>query len=275
MLGYLKKFAPKDQQKLNQYLIDYTKKFNLELLVKLSGGKPESFNNNLRDYVIKRMKLIGCFEVEVTITEDELLENIFEELKIPEAAQGSIKNKIESIKSGKEKVDVAINYEMKPNAFVAVIQKLMLMSDYGEIKSGMSLGENLSEDLPEAQKTGELHKLIAGIKKQISEKMYEKVALIKFNTDYLSEEIYQREFKAVASKGSFDLTPLVKEMKYLPFFEEHMLEVFIPLKKGVWDWNTVQAVWRINQDLRSEQEDKQWVIDGVLIENLIQKALIN
>jgi hypothetical protein len=244
-------------------------------LVKLSGGKPESFNNNLRDYVIKRMKLIGCFEVEVTITEDELLENIFEELKIPEAAQGSIKNKIESIKSGKEKVDVAINYEMKPNAFVAVIQKLMLMSDYGEIKSGMSLGENLSEDLPEAQKTGELHKLIAGIKKQISEKMYEKVALIKFNTDYLSEEIYQREFKAVASKGSFDLTPLVKEMKYLPFFEEHMLEVFIPLKKGVWDWNTVQAVWRINQDLRSEQEDKQWVIDGVLIENLIQKALIN
>lgn len=186
----------------------------------------------------------------------------------------SVDGKLKMLKEGKEKLEVAINYDAKPSALIAVIQKLMLMSDYGDIKSGMSLGEDLSEDLAEPQKIQELHKLIAGVKKQISEKMYEKISLIKFNTDYLSEEVFKKEFAAIATKGTFDLTPLVKETKYLPFFEEHMMEVFIPLKKGVWDWNTVQAVWRINQDLRPDESEKQWTIDRVLVEELIKRALL-
>jgi len=275
ILGYLKKFAVKDHEKFQQYLKEFTKKFNTDLLNKLTGGKSETFGGDIRQYVIKRMKHIGCYEEEATLSEEDLLNSIYEELKIPENVRESVANKLKMLKDGKEKLEVAINYDSKPNALIAVIQKLMLMSDYGEIKSGMSLGEDLSEDLTEAQKIQELHKMIAGIKKQISEKMYEKIALIKFNTDYLSEETYQKEFSSIASKGSFDLTPLVKEMKFLPFFEDHMMEVFIPLKKGLWDWNTVQAVWRINQDLRPDESDKQWTVDQTLVEELIKRALLS
>lgn len=274
ILGYLKKFAPADYEKFQQYLKDYTKKFNIDLLNKLTGGKSENFSGNIRDYVIKRMKHIGCYEEEATLSEEDLLNSIYEELKIPENVIESVDGKLKMLKEGKEKLEVAINYDAKPSALIAVIQKLMLMSDYGDIKSGMSLGEDLSEDLAEPQKIQELHKLIAGVKKQISEKMYEKISLIKFNTDYLSEEVFKKEFATIATKGTFDLTPLVKETKYLPFFEEHMMEVFIPLKKGVWDWNTVQAVWRINQDLRPDESEKQWTIDRVLVEELIKRALL-
>jgi len=274
IIGYLQKLAPEDYLKFKDSLKTNTDAFNAELLKRLVGSKSEKEQSKLRDYVINRMKLIGCFESEKTMTEDALFESIFDELKVAEELRPKVLSRVESLKEGKDKIEVAINYEAKPNLFIAVIQKLMLMCDYGEIKSGMSLGENLSEDLPEAQKIGELHKLVAGVKKQISEKMYEKIALIKFNTDYLSEEIYQNEFKAVAPKGSFDLTPLVKEMKYLPFFEEHMLEVFIPLKKGVWDWNTVQAVWRINQDLE-KAESEQWTIDSHFMKALLEKALLS
>jgi hypothetical protein len=271
MLGYLKKFAPADYQKYLNHLKDFTKQFNAELLARMTKNSKKSYSS-IREYVIDSMKRIGCYETENEVTEEELFENIFEELKIPVEMGQKIKARVQDLRKG-QKLDVAINYEAKPSAFIAFIQKLMLMSDYGEIRSGMSLGEDLSEEMSQAEKITEFKKIIAGIKKQISEKMFDKISILKMNTDYLPQEVYESEYKTLATGGSFDLDPLVKEKKFLPFFEEHMVEVFIPLKKGVYDWNTVQAVWRINQDLRPDVQEKQWIIDGLFIDELIDKAL--
>jgi hypothetical protein len=271
--GYLQKFSKADFPKIDAALKAHTTKFNLELLNRLTNNKADQYANSIRKYVIERMKYIQCYQSESVMTEEELLDNGMNDLKFSDEIKSKVLQKLNAIKNNKEKVDVAINYDAKPHPFIALIQKMMVDSDCGEIKSGMSLGENLSEELPEAQKIQELHKLIAGVKKQISEKMYEKIALIKFNTDYLTEEIYEKEYAGVATGGSFNLESLVKEKKYLPFFENHMMEVFLPLNKGLWDWNTVQAVWRINQDFRPENEEKQWVIDAEFIKRLLEEAV--
>jgi hypothetical protein len=64
---------------------------------------------------------------------------------------------------------------------------------------------------------------------------------------------------------------LIRKVDIRAFLAEHALEVFVPLKKGFWDWNTVQAVWRINTEFRPEQIDLQWTVDGAFLKYIFEK----
>jgi hypothetical protein len=149
--NYLEKFSDKSFLALKDYLKNHTQKINLELLKRVSGNQPEKYKSSIRNYVVEQMKVIGCYLEDKKLSSEELLENIMEEINFSEDLKQKTKEKINQIESGKAKISVAINYEAKPSPLVAVIQKLMLMSEYGEIKSGMSLGEEIDEDLSEAE----------------------------------------------------------------------------------------------------------------------------
>lgn len=270
MQGYLKKFAPSDHKKLLKTISEFSKKFCEDLLRKISGGKSAQYNNSLRTFVVESMKQKGFYVIDRPQNPRDWVEAAITELKLPEEAAKAARHKFEAISEGREKVEVAIDYESKPSPFIAVLQDILVRSDMGQLLSGMAIGENLSS----SQKTSknELQQYFANISKHLNDNDFNEIALLKVNENLIeSVEDFNRLFNGAVLKDGSLLKDKIRKVSVAAMEQSHLMELFVPLKKGRWDWNTVQAVWRINTDIRPDQEDKQWVVDQEFLQKVFEE----
>jgi hypothetical protein len=134
----------------------------------------------------------------------------------------------------------------------------------------MAIGENLN--LQQKISKNELQQYFASISKHLNDNDFNEIALLKVNENLIeSPEDFNRLLDKVVLKDGSLLKNKIRKVSVVAMAQPHLMELFVPLKKGRWDWNTVQAVWRINTDIRPEQVDKQWVVDQEFLQKVFEK----
>ncbi|MBU0579845.1 MAG: hypothetical protein KKA19_01600, partial [Candidatus Margulisbacteria bacterium] len=272
LLGLVKKFSPDVYNKLEQIIIDSSHQVKMDILERVSKGSAEKYNNNLREFVIQRMVEIGVFKKKETPRIDEAITFLTKTLKIPADLQKKVIKRFNNILEG-EAVDIAISYEGKPDPFWAVFQEMLIRSGYGNIRSGMAMGENISPEDSMEEKNKKVKEALENIRDQIESEMYLEVKLLRVNSVYFTEKEFDGILQQLKFYDETNLKDRIASIQYIEIKGNRSMEVYIPLKRGYIDWNTSQAIWRINQELRPEDYLKQWSIDKIFLEALYEAYL--
>lgn len=267
--GYARKFSPQTYQQVNDYIATNGNDFRLKLLKIFSKNDPGRFNNSLREFIVARFTEIGVIKPAVRIDTTIAVRKACETMRMPEKIMDKVQEKFKKIMDG-EPHDISISYEGEKDPFIATVQEMLIKSGYGDITAGMTVGELYSPDDPPEKRKQFIKEELENIRDQLESEMYLEIDLLKVNDVYNVKPMVEELLDTVVFFDSKKLREKIKTVQYVPLSSGALFEVVIPLKRGYMDWNTSQAVWRINQDIRPEEFIMQWTIDKEFIESLVE-----
>ncbi len=270
--GYVKKFSPETFKNLNDYFETAGKDLRIKMLKILTKGDTSKFNDSLREYIYFKYKECGILKERITVEYTKAVELATSRMKMPDKVAAKVKDQFKDIMAGKN-YDISISYEGKPDPFLATIQEMMLKSNYGDINAGMALGELYEADEPIEKRKEYIKNELEGIRDQIESEMYLEVESLKVNKKYNARPMVEELIETVTLLDNHKLKEKIQAILFEELKSDALMEVFVPLKRGFMDWNTSQAVWRINQDIRPDEFTMQWTIDQEFIEALVNSYL--
>ena len=269
VVGYLQKFSKDGWKQYQDALAEEALQLEQMILKVITKGNEEKYKNSLREYIVERAKEINVIKILPAVDHAETVRKSCEAMKMPEKIREKVQEKFKEIIGGKN-YDISISYEGEKDPFIAVLQEMLLKSGYGDIKSGMLIGEYYNpEATPEERKEyikGELETL----RDQLESEMYMEIDILRVNEKYPIRPMVEELLTTVAFFDGHKIAEKIKSVEFTTFNNEALMEIFIPLKRGYMDWNTSQAVWRINQDLRPDEFMLQWTVDKDFLEALIE-----
>jgi hypothetical protein len=236
-----------------------------DILAFITGGNPmkcdsplkqsfkhsfkQSFKQSLRQYIVGRCGELGIYSPPKPINSKKAVEKACKKLNIPQKEAAEVYGRFDSIMKG-EVYESDIKYDGPPDPFIDVLQEMMLDTGMGKILSGMSLGRGYESD----QDNIPVKDFIAGELKDMGRRIamgsYQWVDVLRVNSRYAGLPLVKRILKTIKLPEGGSLTDKIKALESAPFDDDAVLEAVIPFRRGYMDWNTLQAVWRINRDLR-------------------------
>jgi len=269
LLGLVKSFGPEVNNKIEDWIKESGPRVKQSILELVSRNQPQLYNSSLREYVVKRMEEIGVYKRASIPKVADTISFLGKELKIPVQLLEKVQKRFTEILED-EVVDIAISYEGKPDPFWAIFQELLLRSGYGNIRSGMAAGETIAVNDPPEEKKKKTLEALEAFRDQIESEMYLEVKLLRVNTYYLDQAMFDPVLDTVKFYDGTLLRNKINSIQYIEIKKNRLMETYIPLKRGFIDWNTSQAIWRINQELRPDDYLKQWTVDKEFLEALLE-----
>ncbi|MDR2738714.1 MAG: hypothetical protein LBB68_02650 [Treponema sp.] len=239
-----------------------------DILALVTGGNTMQYINSLRSFIIDRCRKIGIYNPPNPTNIKKAVQKASEKLGVPQKKITQIYNRFDRIMNG-EVYEADIKYDGPPDPFIYVLQEMMLETGMGAILSGMFLGKWCE---PEERRS--LRRYIKNeledLRNQIENEMYQQVDLLRVNKRYADPSLVKGILKGIKFYDGGSLEDKIKAVEPASFDNEALLEAFIPLRRGYMDWDTIEAVWRINQDLRPDEFMLQWSIDRNFLEALVE-----
>lgn len=271
IFGYVKKFSPKTQKAIDAYVVSAGIDLRKDLLNIITKKNGEQYNNLLREYIYAKYKEIGVLKERKKVDYVQAVETACAKIKMPVKVSEKVKEQFKNIIENGKNYDISISYEGKPDPFIAIVQELMLKTGFGDIDAGMALGELYDPEEPADKRKEYLKNELEGIRDQIESEMYLEVDVLKINKNYKILPVVEDLVSKIDFLDGKKLNEKIKKIEYAEIMAEGVIfDVFVPLKRGYMDWNTSQAVWRINQDLRPDEFIMQWTIDREFLEMLVE-----
>ncbi len=268
LMGLVKSFSPETSTKIEDLVKKSSMDVKRSVLEKVSEGGSARYNDSLREYIVQRMVEIGVYKKSTAPDMSVVIRQVAKELKLPDQLAQKVIAQFQKIVDG-EPIDIAINYEGKPDPFWAVFQSILLDSGYGNIRSGMAVGESILPQDPPEVRTRKVKEALETIRDQIESEMYLEVKLLRVNGQYVDQAMFDAALADVKFFDNAALKDKITTVQFLELKNAGLMEAYIPLKRGFVDWNTSQAIWRINQELRPDDYLKQWTVDSVFIKNML------
>ena len=267
---YLRDFSKNGWEQYKKILSIEANKLEMMVLGIISKGNDAKYKYSLKEYIIERSLEIGILKENQKIEYEKIIKRMCNQLKLSEENNEIILNKFKEILNGK-KYNSSINYEGEKDMFIMVLQEMLIESGYGEIKSGMLYGvlyiyNNRYDDNKDFIKS-ELETLV----EKLEEKMFLEINILKINRIYPVQQIIEKLLDEITLSNGIKLKEKIKSVEYIDFDNTALFEIFIPLKRGYMDWNTIQAVWRINDDIRPGDFFSEWTIDRDFLEALFER----
>jgi hypothetical protein len=227
-----------------------------------------SYNNSLREYIVEQAKEIGLIKILPEVDTAAAVRKACGALNMPEAVQKKVQEKFAEIMNGKA-YEISIGYTGEKDPLIEVLQEMMLESGYGDIMSGMPIGEYYNpDDTPQKRKMYIKNELEI-LRKQLECKMYPEIDILRINGKYPeAKPIIEELLQTVTFLDGRALLEKIHNVEFATLDNNALLEVFTPLIRGYMDWNTSQAVWRINEDIRPDEFFLQWTVDRDFLEEL-------
>jgi hypothetical protein len=267
VLGYLQNNSNEEYKYLNVLTKGAVQleKMVFEFVFKDDADK---YRNPLREYIIQKAQKTGIISPEIDIA--SAVSKACTAIKMTEETRRQVQDTIKEIIEGSPGYP-SIDY-IDENPVIAVLQEMMLESGYGNIKSRMFIGEydpnRTNEELIKYLGLDCLYHLC----EQIDEE-YLVVEELLINQKYLIqpmiEDLLTKDYGYTLSK--------IHSIKSTVFDNDALMEVVPPpIKRGITGWNTIQAICRINEDLREPKEIYYpWIIDRPFLEALAEAYMKN
>ncbi|MFC1518067.1 hypothetical protein ACFL5G_05895 [Candidatus Margulisiibacteriota bacterium] len=273
LIGLASKFSPDVQKKIDEYIKESSLGVKREILNLVSAGQADKYQGSLRQYILDKMAMIGIYKQQKLPASKEVLSGIAKDIKLPMNLTKKVFDRYNQIISGQDSMDIAISYEGKPDPFWVIFQELLIRSGLGNIRSGMALGENINMKDSLEEKKKKSKEALENIRDQIESEMYLDVKLLRVNAEYLEQKIFDEVLGQVKFFDDSPLKEKINSVQFIGFKTKRIMEAYISLKRGFVDWNTSQAIWRINQEIRSDDYLKQWTIDAELLKTVFDAYL--
>ncbi|MFC1478268.1 hypothetical protein ACFL57_02280 [Candidatus Margulisiibacteriota bacterium] len=298
MLGRTERHAPEYFKKIRKYLDESMADFKRQILEMIVGpGKAAQYNHNLRKYLIEKMKELGFYTPVEPISNKEAVNMAMEETYIPYSQKEAVQNWFKNILNGKS-VEVSINYNDEPDPPLMVLQEMMVRSGVGNVMDGMFLDvqktlfsvkelqqhekiiemkikDKVAVPLSEQdkQKKADLVEQINKLKEYIEQRSILRIKNLKINIQYGTEDDVREIVNSVTLDSGAALADKIYSYEEATLNSKRVFEVYLPLERGYFDWNTVQAIWRINKQLRPLDNNKEWLLDKEVLETIIKGYL--
>ncbi|MFH1429801.1 MAG: hypothetical protein ABIH39_08695, partial [Candidatus Margulisiibacteriota bacterium] len=298
MLGRTERHAPEYFKKVMKLLDESLIDFKTNLLEILVGpGNTAKYNHNLRTYLIEKMKELGFYTPVEPISNEEAVNMAIDETYIPYSSQDDVKGWFKAILDGKALI-IAIDYPTEPVPALMVLQEMLVRGGVGNIMDGMFLEvhktmfsvkalqqhekiiemkikDKTAVPLTEQdkQKKADLVDQINKLKNYIDERSILRIKNLKVNIHYGTEDDVRHIASTTILDDGFTLADKIYSYEEASLPSKRVFEVYLPLERGYFDWNTVQAVWRINQQLRPLDNNKEWLLDKTVLEAIIKGYL--
>ena len=245
--------------------------FQLEQMILrfVSKGNNERYNHSLKEYVIEHFKEVGILETPPKIDYKSIIQKICGKIKIPKKIQEKVQKRFKEIIDGIN-YNILIDYDCEKDPFIIVLQEIMLESGYGEINSGMFIGEYYDLYYSNVKRKKYIKDELETLRNQLESQMYLEIDNLKINKKYYIQRIVEKLLKEITFCNGLKLSEKIKSIECVNFNHDALMEVFIPLRRGYMDWNTSQAVWRINQDIRPNEYILEWTVDRYFLEALFE-----
>jgi hypothetical protein len=237
------------------------------ILDMVTGGNTMEYRDSLRQYIVERCEEIGLYSPPMPVKIKKTIQKACEKLGIPQEEITRVYDRFNSIMDGK-KYEAVIRYNGPPDPFIGVLQEMMLETGIGAILSGMLLGEGYESEKDYISLEECVKNELENIRDQLESGRYQQIDLLKVNKLYADLSLVQGMLPAIKFLGGGSLESKIKAIESVSFDNDAILEAVIPLRRGYMDWNTSQAVWRINQDLRPDEFMLLWTIDQDFLEFL-------
>ncbi|MFC1483412.1 hypothetical protein ACFL56_04040, partial [Candidatus Margulisiibacteriota bacterium] len=183
----------------------------------------------------------------------------------------SIQNIIDIIENNKEE-KVGIDYNRNISSFWTILQRLLRTSPQGKLLDGFSLSPSQNiENMIKTEKEKTVEEFLNKIAQYIKKGSIQYIELLKVNNSACSEEKFNEIIKKVDTKNDSKLQEHIFETDFYYLPQNRIFEIYVPLEYGKCDWNTAQAIWRINHHLRPHAKNKEWIIDKLLLTTLIDE----
>jgi len=241
-------------------------------ILTLVGGNENKYNT-LREYIIDRsiksgiMKLLPVFDIQ------KVIHKACTALEITLNKEKRVLDKFEEIARGKN-YNVLSGFNGKKQ-FYNVLQEMLIKSEYGNIQAGTEIGDYYCLDDSEYERKKYIRDELEDICLQIESCMrHPMMYTLYVNIRYPIRHIVEECLNSIKFNDGMTLAQKVKSIEYTVFETDslELMRVSVPTYYGnLNDWNTSQAVWRINQDLRPDDFFKQWTIDRYFMEELFEK----
>jgi hypothetical protein len=225
--------------------------------------------NSLREYIVKRAKEIGIVKMLPKINYRTCVREVCASIKLTKHQSEKAQKKFREIMRGTN-YDISINYEGKKDPFILVLQEILLKSNYGDIQSSMFEGEFYDPFETYCTREEYIKDTLETLRYQLESEMYLEIDILRVNEKYSISQVVEKLLTEVKLLNGMKIIEKINSIEYVEFENDVLFEVFIPLKKGYMDWNTTQAIWRINQDLRPDDFLRQWVVDWEFLEALFE-----
>jgi len=230
----------------------------------------ESRYKTLHEYIMERAKEIGIVKMPAKININAAVVKICEKLRLPQTARINALAMFIKIAYGKP-YEISINYEGNEDSFIMVLQEMMLESGCGGIESGMFLGEYYDFKDSEEYRRWCIRYDLESLRDQIEKKMFFEINTLRVNNKFPEAKPMVRELlHSVTFLNGYKLADKIRAVDFAPLNSDALFEVFIPLKRGYMDWNTSQAIRRINQNLRPDDYIFQWTVDEEIMEEIVR-----
>jgi len=269
LVGYLREFSKEGWRQYQNVLTEEAGLLEQMILKVITKGNEEKYKNSLREYISERSREIGIIKAVPEIDHNATVHKACDAMKMPEKVRAQVQNRFTEIMNGKT-YDISISYEGEKDPFVAVLQEMLLKSGYGEIKAGMLIGEYYDPEAEAEERKEYIKGELETLRDQLESEMYPEIDILQVNDKYPIRPMVEELLTTVAFFDGHKLNEKIKSIEFTTFANDALMEVFIPLKRGYMDWNTSQAVWRINQDLRPDEFMLQWTVDKDFLEALIE-----
>jgi len=179
-----------------------------------------------------------------------------------------------------------------------ILQKMLVRSGIGKIMDGMTcevtsakfdvksmqsqervielkLEDKVAIPMTEKDKENELQlrDQLIKLKDRLDNREFLRIKNLKFNLRFGDESRVKEIAESIPLASGLSLAHKIQGYEATMLPPQRVFEVFVPLERGYFDWNTVQAIWRINQSIRPTDHKNEWTLDRVVLEKIIKGYL--
>lgn len=269
--GYVEKFSPETHALIQDYTSECEDRLRREVLAMITP-EPKKYNYSLLEYIYARYREIGILKERPVIEYIPIVEELSTSLDMKEEERLLVYGRFQEIMENSVEYDISISYEGEPDPFITIIQEIMLKTGLGDLMAGLDLGELYDPEEPIEQRIKYIKDELEGIRNRIESEMYLDIELLQINNQYGITSFIEDCLENIWFLDNTLLKDKIKNVESVDFEDMPVMRAYISLKKGYMDWNTAQAVWRINQELRPEEFITLWTIDRDFLECLFEIA---
>jgi hypothetical protein len=270
IVAYLKQFSKTGWEQFRAAQDEEASALEQMILKVITKGQEEKYKNSLRKYIVDRAREIGLIQLLPEVDSAAAVRVACSAMKMPETVQEKVQARFTEIMHNKP-YEISISYDGEKDPFIAALQEMLLKSGYGSIKSGMLIGEYYNPEAGTEERKQYIKNELESLRDQLESEMYPEIDILCVNGKYpAAKPMVEELLQTITFLDGRKLAEKIKSVEFSPLENDALLEVFIPLKRGYMDWNTSQAVWRVNQDLRPAEFMLQWTIDRDFLEALIE-----
>ncbi len=135
----------------------------------------------------------------------------------------------------------------------------------------MKLGTSIAMDDSVSARKISFNNEVNTMTRLIRDNVFTSIKILKINKRYANGPWARSFLKKMTLYDGKPFISKIGKVSLEDFKPTHIFEVFFPLRRGYWDWNTAQAIMRINKQLRPYAFDGQDRIDRFFLEAMAEE----